>query len=202
MKRRRKIMSLKDLMHKYENTGGSFKKMQWFSLKDDGDTAVVRFNVKGKTTDDEYDFDVYEVHEAEIDGFKKKIKCLGNDCPMCEAGQRPSLKVWIPLFNKSESDPEKQEQVWERGLTEIKKLMSLCEEYGDLDARDFKVKRSGKKGSTKTAYEFFPKDKVAMALPDRPKVLGRYVLELTAAQMEDVLDGEFSLKGSEDENPF
>lgn len=47
------------------------------------------------------------------------------------------------MINKDEKDKDKQVQLWERGLTDIKNLIGLAGEYGDLTKRDIKIKRSG-----------------------------------------------------------
>lgn len=47
------------------------------------------------------------------------------------------------MVNLDEKDKEKQLQLWERGITDIKQILGIIEEYGDLNARDIKIKRSG-----------------------------------------------------------
>ena len=84
-------MNLRDLIAKHENNnnGGNkeFPKVNWFSLKNDGDEMVVRFLHK-----DENDLEAYEVHEVEIDGYKTKVQCAGQGCPLCAALGNPKLR--------------------------------------------------------------------------------------------------------------
>lgn len=186
-------MALKDLIGKYENAG-NFSRTGWFRLKDDGDSANVRILIGDETDMERY---VYEVHRIKIDGYDKKVKCLGQECPMCAGGDNPSLRIWIPLKNHDAGADEPEIQIWERGLTDIKKLLSIIEEYGALNQRDFKIKRIGKAGSTSTTYDFFPRDKEEIELPEPPEILGKkswYCLDLTADEMRLAMEGKFTLR--------
>lgn len=187
-------MGLRDLVDKYAEGGNKeFDNWSWFSLKDDGDTALVRLLISN--VDDIEKF-THEVHKIKIGRWDKRVKCLGKDCPMCAGGDNPSLRVWIPLVVKEGNTEYGEKQVWERGLTDIKNLISLYDEYGDLSAREWKIKRNGKKGSTDTFYSFFPKDKSeAGEMPEEPKVVGEksfFCLEMNAEQMRDAMQGNYN----------
>lgn len=199
-------MGLKDLLTKYENAGngGNFdSKFKWFFLKDDGDTAVVRFLLS-----DENDILKFtkEIHKVKINGYENKVLCLGDKCEICKNNdEHPSLRIWIPLYNADKDEL----QMWERGLNDIKELMNLIEEYGGLDERDYKVKRNGKAKSNKTTYSYFPKDKEERAKLDEykeeiPNIVGRdykYVLDLTAEQQIEAMNtGEVTWKKNDEEN--
>lgn len=196
------IKGLQALINQYEsNQGGNFEKVGWLKgLKDDGDTITARILCKGIIGQDEYgqpiyDLPIYEVHNMEIDGWKRDIKAIGDNDAISLTGSHPSLKVYIPLYIEGAEVPI---QIWKRGINDIKKLLSLIEEYGDLNARDFKIKRIGKKGSTKTTYEFYAKDKEEKELPQMPKILDKkswFLLDLTNEEMQQVVNGTFTLKG-------
>lgn len=199
------LKGLQSLITQYENAGGGdFVKTGWLKgLKDDGDTITGRILLKGKTGTDElgnptYDLPVYEVHQnIEIDGYNRDVNCLGDGCPYCLDGDHPSLKVYIPIKPATVAEKDPVIQVWKRGLGDIKKILSLIEEYGELNARDWKIKRIGKKGNTKTTYEFYPKDKEVIDLPETPEILGKkswFVLDLTAEEMVQAKNGNFTLK--------
>lgn len=191
-------MGLRDLIDKYESAG--FTKTGWFSLKNDGDSATVRILIGDANDLEKF---VYEVHRVKIDGYDKKVRCLGDGCPLCASGDNPSLRIWIPLKNHDAGADDAEVQVWERGLNDIKKLLSMIEEYGNLNARDFKIKRNGKAGSTSTTYEFFPRDKEEIDLPEVPQILGRkswYCLDLTADEMKLAMEGKFTLKTIDADN--
>ena len=139
-------MGLQDLINKYDN--GGFSKTGWFQLKDDGDTATVRLLHKGevgvKDGETDYDFPIYEVHKLDVDGSGRDRTCLckGESCEFCKSGNKPQLRMFLQMINKDEKDKDKQVQLWERGLTDIKNLIGLAGEYGDLTKRDIKIKRS------------------------------------------------------------
>ena len=119
-------MGLQDLINKYDN--GGFSKTGWFQLKDDGDTATVRLLHKGevgvKDGETDYDFPIYEVHKLDVDGSGRDRTCLckGESCEFCKSGNKPQLRMFLQILNKDEKDKDKQVQLWERGLTDIKNL--------------------------------------------------------------------------------
>lgn len=192
--------SLGDLLNKYE---GQVSKTGWFSLKDDGDSATVRLLHRGQigTEPDgqpKYDLDVFEVHKMDVDGSGKDrtILCKGENCEICKSGHRPQLRMFLQMLNLDEKDKEKQLQLWERGITDIKTLLGLIEEYGDLNARDIKIRRSGAKGSLKTTYQFFPKDKSERELPERQNLVGTLILDLSPEDQIKAIEGRLETKKS------
>lgn len=100
------------------------------------------------------------------------------------------------MLNLDEKDKEKQLQLWERGITDIKTLLGLIEEYGDLNARDIKIRRSGAKGSLKTTYQFFPKDKSERELPERQNLVGTLILDLSPEDQIKAIEGRLETKKS------
>lgn len=175
--------SLKDLIKKYENTSG---KTKWLSLQNDGDSATVRFLHKGAE-----DLDVYEVHEVEVDGYTQKIKCLGENCVFCEQGLRPKLTVILQMMDLEDGNEVK---VWQRGVNDLKKILGEIEENGNLNERDYKIKRMGKKGSNTTTYSFYAKDKVERKLAEKINVEGFIIRVVTPADMVKILEGDFTFK--------
>ena len=181
-------MNLRDLIAKHENNnnGGNkdFPKVKWFNLRNDGDEMVVRFLHKG-----ENDLEAYEVHEVEIDGYKTKVQCAGQGCPLCASLGNPRLRMFAQLV-----DAEGNHFIWERGITDLKNLMALIGEYGDLCDKTYKIKRCGQKGSTNTTYTYMLKGDCKTPVKDRVKVLGFYVKVLTNEQMIQALNGTLSLR--------
>ena len=168
-------MGLQDLINKYDY--GGFSKTGWFQLKDDGDTATVRLLHKGevgvKDGETEYDFPIYEVHKLDVDGSGRE----------------------------DEKDKDKQVQLWERGLTDIKNLIGLAGEYGDLTKRDIKIKRSGAKGSLKTTYQYFPKDPSEMEIPEPQNLVGSLILDLDREDQIKAIEGRLQLnKGNNNDS--
>lgn len=103
--------------------------------------------------------------------------------------------------NKDEKDKDKQVQLWERGLTDIKNLIGLAGEYGDLTKRDIKIKRSGAKGSLKTTYQYFPKDPSEMEIPEPQNLVGSLILDLDREDQIKAIEGRLQLnKGNNNDS--
>lgn len=194
-------MGLQDLINKYDN--GGLSKTGWFQqLKDDGDTATVRFLHKGEvgveegTQEPKFDFPIYEVHKLDVDGSGKSrtVLCKGEGCELCRAGNKPQLRSFFQMVNLDEKDKDKQVQIWERGLTDIKAFIGLAGEYGDLTQRDIKIKRSGAKGSLKTVYQYFPKDKSKREIPEPQNLVGSLILDLSNEDQIKAIEGRLQVK--------
>ena len=197
-------MGLQDLINKYDN--GGFSKTGWFKLKDGGDTATVRLLHKGQVGTEEngepkYDFPIYEVHKLDVDGSgrDRTVLCKGEGCELCKSGNKPALRMFLQMINKDEKDKDKQVQLWERGLVDIKNMLGLAGEYGDLTKRDIKIKRSGAKGSMKTTYQFFPKDPSDMEIPEPQDLVGSLILDLDTEDQIKAIEGRYQTK-KEDNN--
>ena len=199
-------MGLQALLDKYDN--GGFTKTGWFQLKDDGDNATVRLlhkgevGVEGGTGEPKFDFPIYEVHKLDVDGSgrDRTVLCKGENCEICKSGNKPQLRMFLQMMNLSEKDPDKQLQLWERGLTDIKTLIGLTGEYGDLTQRDIKIVRSGKKGSLKTTYQFFPKDKSERDVPEVQNLVGSLILDLNREDQIKAIESRLQLnKGKDNE---
>lgn len=189
-------MGLQALLNKYEGGG----KTGWFQLKDDGDTATVRLLHKGlvgtdMTGEATYDFPIHEVHKLDVDGSgrDRTVLCKGEGCELCKAGNKPQLRIFLQMLNLDEPDKDKQLQLWERGITDIKALLGMTQEYGDLSARDIKIKRSGAKGSMKTTYQYFPKDRSERELPEPQNLIGSLILDLNRDDQIRAIEGRLQL---------
>lgn len=145
--------AIKNVMDKYASVAGD-----WFTIKDDGDTAKVRFQ-----HGDDSDLDIFVVHKVQIAGKDKYIVCLssvGMECPLCadpEGRFRPSVKIFLSLEDGREDGKVK---IWDRGRTEIPNILGLIGRYGRLDGRYYDIMRHGKPKSTDTTYQFFPMDPI------------------------------------------
>lgn len=198
-------MGLQDLIKRYDN--GGFSKTGWFQLKGDGDSAVVRLLHKGEigtdkeTGEPDYDFPIFEVHKLDVDGSgrDRTVLCKGEGCELCRAGNKPSLRMFLQMVNLDEKDKDKQVQLWERGLTDIKQMIGLTSEYGDLTKRNIKIVRSGAKGSLKTTYQYFPKDPTDMDVPEPQSLVGSLILDLNKEDQIKAIEGRLQLsKGKDD----
>lgn len=157
------------------------------ALKDDGDIARVRFLYTNPES-----LDLELIHEVEDEGKKKRIVCLEADCPLCENLGRPRIKAFIFLYNYTSG----QVEVWDRGPTIINDLIGYIERKGDLNNRDYEIKRHGKKGDSKTRYQLFdcdlgpmidPKTKQEIPMPEKPNLYKTMVLRVSAEEMADML---------------
>ena len=170
---------------KNSEEGNKSSKISFFTLKNDGDSAIVRFQFD--TTDS---LEVFCTHGVYINNKFTKINCLRtpleplSKCPLCEAGTAVSYKILLKLVEYTRTEKNSvisgnkdangvyipQGKIWERTEHFAQLLYSYIEEYGDLSDLLFKITRRGEAGSLKTTYditlanpkiykdEFFPKD--------------------------------------------
>lgn len=146
------------------NDGGGFKNsVGFFSLKNDGDDAIVRILHNSVE-----DFDMLSCHSVVIGGKYKKINCLReprepmNKCPLCEAGiGKLQQRMFIHLIQYAKDENGNivaLPKIWERSVSYAKTLKGYIDEYGPLEKRVFKIRRYGEAGSMQTNYTFLPQD--------------------------------------------
>lgn len=176
----------------YGNSSSNF-----FSLKDDGDVARVRFMYN-----DLNDVTGYAVHEVEVDGNKRYVNCLRNynepksKCPCCANDYMQRAKLYVPLYNID----TKEVQLWERGKKFLGKLQSICTRYARQDSplvnHVFEIERHGKKGDTQTTYEIYEVGSDGTTLQDLPEVidpLGNIILDKSYDELDSyVRTGSFA----------
>lgn len=142
-------------------------KSNYFSLKDDGDIAKIRFLLNNLN-----DLQGVAVHEVQVGDKKIDVECLRaynepvSKCPLCEAGYRQVAKLFIPVYDIG----SKESKIWNRGRTFFNKLSSLCSRYNPLVATPFEVERVGKKGDTNTTYETYPMQSDNAKVTDFPEI--------------------------------
>ena len=165
-----------DTADNYGGQGGG----GYFRLKDDHDTAQVRF-----LYDSIDDVTGYAVHEVKIGDKKRYVNCLRNytdpldTCPLCKDGRMQLPKYFVPLFNLDTNRVE----TWERGKKFGNKLSSLCARYPHLFQHVFEIERIGKAGDTQTTYEIYPLDmneddrKLTLDSFDIQEPLGSHILD-------------------------
>lgn len=169
--------SVDDADHYGGQGGGGF-----FSLKNDKDTARVRF-----LYDNIDDVEGLAVHQIEIGDKKRYVNCLReyNDpvdaCPLCANKQFVTAKYFVPLYNID----EERIQTWERGKKFGAKLSSLCSRYPHLVSHTFEIERNGKAGDTQTTYEIYETGDDDTKIEDFevPNTLGELVLDKTADEL-------------------
>ena len=143
------------------NSNKDFPKVGFFKLKDDGDEALVRFNISSID-----DLQFATVHSIKTGNRWMKVSCFnplglpGGSCPLCTAVDdsvigKASKKVFVQMLvsykengNFSEAIPV----IWERPGGFAKEIANKLSNYGDLREIQFKVIRNGKAGDQKTTY--------------------------------------------------
>ena len=129
-------------------------------------------------------------------GRDRTVLCKGEGCELCKGGNKPNLRMFLQMINLDEKDKDKQVQIWERGLNDIKNMLGIAGEYGDLTKRDIKIKRSGAKGSLKTTYQFFPKDPSEREVPEPQNLIGSLILDLNKEEQIRAFEGRLQIEGS------
>lgn len=161
--------------------------LDWFQLKNDGDTAKVQFIM------DKYeDIQVFMAHKVKPEGsqYDMKVDCLRSyddpldKCPLCEAGLKTSAIKFIGLYDVN----DKKVKLWERGSRFIKSLKPYCERYNPLRNKVFDIQRNGAAGSRDTTYQIFPLDDTPDDISQLTfDALGVGVRSWTAEEMKEYL---------------
>jgi len=188
---------------------GTNGRSSFFQLKNDKDTARVRFMYN-----DMQDVFGYAVHEVEVDGKRRYVNCIReytdpkNVCPLCAANKTQIAKVFVPLYDVD----EKEVKIWERGKKYLGTLSSICSRYSSADtplcSHVFEIERNGKPRDTTTTYKEYEikKDDTTLEdLPEVPDVLGTIILDKSAEEMAYYVEKgrfpEVGEKATEEEFP-
>lgn len=179
----------------FDNYGGSGGG-GFFSLKNDKDTAQVRFLYNGVE-----DIEGNAVHKVRVGTRKdgkpdeRYVDCLRSYkdpidvCPFCAAGKKQEAKLFVPLYNIDED----KVQIWDRGKKFFQKISSLCARHPNFVSNIFEIERCGERGDTSTTYEVYhvEKDDAQLEDFDMPD-MSTIVLEKSADDMEYYLqEGQF-----------
>ena len=143
----------------------SFQKVGFFKLKNNGDEALVRFNI---STLDDLDFAI--IHTINANQRFMKVGCLNHigtaedNCPLCRAAKSGTTaigtakrRVYIKAL-VAYKDPttgtfsEAIPVTWERPASFANTLAAYLRDYGDLKNHVFKITRNGAAGGTSTTY--------------------------------------------------
>lgn len=140
-----------------EKDSSSFSpQVSYFVLADDGDSALVRFNLKNLTEPI-----LHSVHRIMVGGKRRNVECLrgpkqeASVCPLCASGERPVTRAFLPLLKYVMTEDNQVQTVpcvWETSLRVLSDLKPYVMDYGDLESLVFKITRHGKKGDTSTRY--------------------------------------------------
>ena len=186
-----------------QGNGGSYFKLQ-------NDKEVARVQLLGN---DMNDFPGYAVHQVEVDGKNRWVNCLRDYqdpvdvCPFCAAKIKQQARLFIPLYNIDADEV----QIWERGKNFFPTLAGYCARNPEVVSVVTEIERHGKPHDTSTTYQLYStkdepeRDRLEDFEDEIPEIIGRYVLDKTADDMEYYLDHEEFPKSednsSEDEAP-
>ena len=169
----------------------------FFSLKSDGDEAIVRI-----LCDQVSDLDILTVHPVTVGQSSfpnRNVNCLRTPheplekCPFCNSGEKVKQRVFIKMLQYDENKVP-HAVVWDRPAgTYVPKLKSYVDNYGPLSNIMCKIIRHG--SGLDTTYDIIPninpqvytlenykKDTSAFE-EEEFKVLGRMVMDKTADEM-------------------
>lgn len=174
--------------------GGGF-----FSIQNDKEVKQVRFMYE--TLDDIEGMSVHKIKLRNQDGDEKDryVNCLReynqpvDDCPFCREHINTQARLFIPVYNVEEDTV----QIWDRGKTMFQKMTSFCSRYSKEGTHIVnnlcEIERNGKPKDKKTSYEIYYVDRDDTELddlPDAPKILGGFVLDKSADDMEYYLENK------------
>lgn len=176
-----------DTADNYGGSGGA----GFFSLKDDGDQANIRYLYNQLA-----DIEGFAVHEIEVNGKKRYVNCLREygdpieSCPLCAERYKQIAKLFLYIW-----DEDTQEvKIWDRGKTYYKDLSALSANIKSFVGTVFQITRSGKKGDTGTKYTNWPlstDDATLEEFPELTPILGSLVLDKTFEELDFFLDNGF-----------
>lgn len=188
------IKGMEKIREMLEKSSGSGVK--FFKLKNDGESAIVRFINK-----DGDDLNAYLVHKKKLpteEGDRevfKSIMCYGDDtCPICRTGDNPSIRAYLFMLDENDNL-----LVWERGKAFLQDLVGYIQRYGVLNDRDYEIVRRGRAGDMNTKYQLFPLEREERNLPDTPEVEGRFVMKLNKNDLKKVVNGTYVLPSRQQE---
>ena len=196
------------------NNDGSGFQVGFFSLKNDGDEAVVRI-----MHDNTASFDIVTTHPIQIGNKYRRVNCIRDprdpmdNCPLCKSGAKVQQRFYIHLIQYVKDDNGNiipQAKIWERSASYAVTIKNLIDEYGPLSDCIFKIRRSGEAGSMNTTYsimfgnpqvyrpEFYPKDE---SLFKDYSVVGSAVMDKNFEELaEFIATGEFPQRQQNNEN--
>ena len=151
-----------------ENYGGQGG--NYFSLKDDGDSAVVRFMYNSID-----DIEGYAVHRVDVGNNKfRYVNCLReyNDpldvCPLCAARNFQQAKFYFNLYDLDEEEVK----IWERGKQILKSLIPVLQQIsGPICGTPVKITRHGQAGDQYTKYDFELLQSDGVTMEDLPETI-------------------------------
>ena len=194
------------------NESGDYS-VGFFSLKHDGDEAIVRI-----LCDSLADLDIMTVHPVTVgqSAFpNREVSCLRTPhdplemCPLCASGEKVKQRVYIKMLQYDPNTHQPSAVVWNRPAGQyVPKLKSYIDNYGPLSQIMCKIIRHG--SGLDTTYDIIPNlnpqqytlDTYKLDASDFEdfKVLGRMVLDKDANEIKTFIQtGQFPQKQNENQ---
>lgn len=117
------------------------QRLRYFNLRNDGDTAIVRVLHSSVSS-----IETEVTHRIEVDGKTKRIKCIGNGCPLCFGLNPKEPRIYIHVWNYG----TQEEEIWDRTDKIIPQLTSIQESWSPLYSAVLKITRKGNEFPTYT----------------------------------------------------
>ena len=132
------------------NYQGNQQRVNFFSLQNDGDEAIVRI-----MHDNVDSFDILSTHQIKVNDRFRRINCLRSgkepveNCPFCAGNVQLQTKIYIHLVQyywDESGNVIAEPKVWERSSNWAQTLKSYIDNYGPLSDIVCKIIRHGAKG--------------------------------------------------------
>lgn len=151
------ILSFESAMSTYNaNEGNNNSGVSYFSLKNDGEFALVRFDIEKVE-----DIVFLSSHSTKINNRFLDFNCLRNDtdmleaCPACAGNMKRNIKAYLRMLQYVQDEQGNisvKPVVWNRSLSFAIQIKDLIMTYGDLRNHIFKITRNGNPGDLSTTY--------------------------------------------------
>lgn len=116
-----------------------------FRLPNDQDCADVVFLYTKKS-----DALICDTHYIKTDDYSGYVHCTGRGCPCCAKGIRKQTKIFVPLYNITEQEP----QLWDRTPSFEPQLSSdVFTRFPNPSEYVFRITRHGVARSVDTKYQ-------------------------------------------------
>ena len=137
----------------------------YFNLKADGDTAVVRLlHSKADTIES------VTSHRIIVDGKPRRVKCLGENCPLCKNGAMADERIYVHLFDYTDN----KEKVWERTDKILPTFKTIEKDWTPLNSAVLRITRKGNE---------FPKYDVVVLNPSAYANVDGSLVDKTVAKL-------------------
>lgn len=148
----------------------------FFNLNKDGDEAVVRFLHSKPDTIEECD-----THTITVGDKRRRLRCNGDDCRMCDDGSDINHRMFIHLWNYTED----REMVWDRTDKIKTQINELFESWTPLNSAVVKIKRIGNEFPK---YEITPVNPAQYKEPSEDLVDKQLMFRYTTKRSNEDID--------------